>query len=94
MATERDKQELIRLYGKAQNVVQELSFIVAKMPGHFGACATDLRRDKPISVENIEYQGTLLKTRASEALRAIGALHVQVARTFPEQLSQHEEEAA
>lgn len=94
MSTDRERQELIRLFGKAQDAVQELSFIVAGMPGHFRACAGDLKRDKSVCVENIEYQGTLLKARASDALRAIGALHEQAAATFPEQLSEQEEEAA
>ncbi len=75
--------ELIKQYGKAQDAVQELSFVVAKMPMHFGACARDLKQGKPVSTENIEYQGALLKARASDALKAIGALHAVATVAFP-----------
>ena len=84
-------QELIRLYGEARDATQELSFCFSKLPMHFKACASDLQRGKPISVDNIAYQGALLKTRATTALQAIGALHEQAAATFPEQ---QDEEAA
>ncbi len=85
--------ELIKQYGKAQDAVQELSFVVARMPMHFGACARDLKQGKPISTENIEYQGALLKARASDALKAIGALHAVATRTFPTTTDEQEKAA-
>ncbi len=93
MASNRDLEELASLYSKAQGATQELSFCVDRLPNHFKACADDLKRGKAVSVENIEYQGTLLKTRASAALKAIGALHAHAAATFPEQSIEHEEAA-
>ncbi len=93
MASNRDLQELACLFGKACDATQELSFVISKMPFHFRACADDVKRGKAVSVENIEYQGTLLKARASAALKAIGALHAHAAATFPEQSNEHEEAA-
>lgn len=93
MPTDRDFQDLAGLYRKACDATQELSFCVAKLPMHFRACGDDVKRGKAVSVENIEYQGTLLKARASAALKAIGALHAQAAAMFPDQ-SQEQEEAA
>ena len=93
MASDRDLQELVRLYGKAQDATQELSFCLTRMPEHFKACGSDVKRGKPVSVENISYQGMLLKARASAALKAIGALHAMAAATFPDQAIEKEEAA-
>ena len=80
-----EREELARLYGKAQDATQSLAFVVAKMPLQFGGCASDLRRGKSVSVENVAYQGSLLKGRASEALKAIAALHEYAAQVLPDQ---------
>lgn len=93
MASNRDLQELVRLYGKAQDATQELSFCVTKLPDHFKACGSDVKCGKPASVENINYLGMLLKARASAALKAIGALHAMAAATFPDQAIEQEDAA-
>jgi UDP-N-acetyl-D-mannosaminuronate dehydrogenase len=93
MAADRDTQELVRLYGKAQDASQELSFFVARLPMQLSACSRDLKRGKQISIDNIAYQGRVLKARASQALKAISALHELAAETYPEQTAEHEEVA-
>ena len=85
MADADRAEELARLFSKAQDAAQELSFSVSKMPFHFKACASDVKRGKGVSLEDIHYQGALLKSRASEALRAIAALHDYAAAMTGEQ---------
>ena len=79
--------------GKAQDATQELNYFVSRLPRHFGDCARDLKSGKPVSVENISYQGTTLKARATAALRAIATLHAMAAETFPQSAVDDQEAA-